>query len=529
MVVKANSRDFSKATPAMNNSMLPLPGLSSVSGKPVVVKFDGGLLSSDGGILALREVEQRLRVADRLAACIVDPRAPDQITHSLAEIIRFRLLMISAGYEDGNDANSLRSDPMFKMALDLSPSDRELCSQSTISRLEKLPDVRALLRMGRAMIDLYCASFHKVPRRITLDIDDTFDAVHGGQQLRLFNAHYDEYGFQPIVVFDGEGRFITAVLRPAKRPGGKEIKPFLRRLLRAIRANWPNTEILLRADSHYCGPEVLDWCRANGLDYILGVAPTTTLRRHIEGLEASAKARFEAAPREGKVRRFKEFLDGAKSWSRVERIIARVEVGAEGPDTRFVVTNLNKRNARALYEDVYCRRGQAENHIKSWKTHLAADRTSCTKATANQLRLFLHAGAYWLMWGLARVNAETFDVARRPVRHIAPAPDQDRRPRRRDEDDDPGALADVMPRAGYFALRSRTHTAPRHLKDGACATPNFQTRPVNPQTLSAPNSGSKPEQTRRVRTHAKSNEITRARRRPMRNCQSAALSGLALL
>ena len=205
----------------MNDPMLPLPGLSPVSGKRVEVKFDGGLLSSDGGVLALREVDQRLRVADRLAACMVDPRARDQITHSLAEIIRFRLLMIAAGYEDGNDANSLRSDPMFKMALDLTPSDRELCSQSTISRLENLPEVRALLRMGRAMVDLYCASFHKVPKRITLDIDDTFDAVHGGQQLRLFNAHYDEYGFQPIVVFDGEGRFITAVLRPAKRPSGK--------------------------------------------------------------------------------------------------------------------------------------------------------------------------------------------------------------------------------------------------------------------------------------------------------------------
>jgi len=235
----------------MNDPMLPLPGLSSVSGKKVVVKFDGGLLSSDGGVLALREVEQRLRVADRLAACLVDPRAPDQVTHSFADIVRFRLLMISAGYEDGIDANSLRSDPMFKMALDLTPSDRELCSQSTISRLENLPDVRALLRMGRAMVDLYCESFVKVPKRITLDIDDTFDAVHGGQQLRLFNAHYDEYGFQPIVVFDGEGRFITAVLRPAKRPSGKEIKPFPRRLLRAIRAHWPNTEILLRADSHY--------------------------------------------------------------------------------------------------------------------------------------------------------------------------------------------------------------------------------------------------------------------------------------
>jgi hypothetical protein len=384
----------------MPDPMLPLLGLSPVSGKTIVARFDGGMLSSDGGVVVLREVEQRLRVAARMAACIKDPRAPDQITHSLADIIGFRLLMIAAGYEDGNDASSLRGDPMFKMALDLAPSDRELCSQSTISRLENLPDARALLRMGRAMVDLYCESFRQVPKRITLDIDDTFDAVHGAQQLRLFNAHYDEYGFQPIVVFDGEGRFVTAVLRPAKRPGGKEIRAFLRRLLRAIHANWPKTEIVLRADSHYCCPEVLDWCRANGLGFILGVAPTTTLRRHIEGIEASTKARFEAAPKEGKVRRFKEFYDGADSWSRVERVIARVEAGADGLDTRFIVTNLSTRNARVLYEDVYCRRGQAENHIKSWKTHLAADRTSCTKATANQLRLFLHAGAYWLMWGL---------------------------------------------------------------------------------------------------------------------------------
>jgi hypothetical protein len=384
----------------MHDPTLPLPGLSPVAGKSVVAKFDGGLLSSDGGIVALRECEQRRRVADRLAACIDDPRAPDQVTHSLADIIRFRLLMIAAGYEDGNDANSLRGDPMFKMAQDLVPSDRDLCSQSTISRLENLPDVRVLLRMGRAMVDLYCASFRQVPQRIVLDVDDTFDAAYGGQQLRLFNAYYDDYGFQPIVVFDGEGRLITAVLRPAKRPKGAEIRAFLRRLVRAIRANWPNTKILLRADSHYCAPEVIDWCRGNDVDFILGVAPNNNLRRHVEGLEGATSARFEAASQNGKLRRFKEFYDGAESWSRVERVIARVEAGAEGSDTRFIVTNLATRNARVLYEDVYCRRGQAENHIKSFKTHLAADRTSCTKATANQFRLFLHAGAYCLLWSL---------------------------------------------------------------------------------------------------------------------------------
>src|SRR5882724_4411378 len=228
-----------------------LPGLSPVQGKAVVARFDGGRLSSEGGLLALREIESRLGLADRLAACMNDPRAPERVVHRLAEIIRFRMLMIAAGYEDGNDADSLRADPMFKLALDRLPSDEELCSQSTISRLENLPDRRALLRLGRALIEQYCASFRQVPKRIVLDVDDTFDRVHGGQQLRLFNAFHDDYGFQPIVVFDGEGRFVTALLRPGKRPGGQEIRAFLRRLVGAIRAFWPRVEILLRADSHY--------------------------------------------------------------------------------------------------------------------------------------------------------------------------------------------------------------------------------------------------------------------------------------
>jgi hypothetical protein len=384
----------------MNDPMLPLPGLSPVLGKAVVARFDGGQLSSDAGVLVLREIEQRLGLAERLAACIDDARAQNQVVHSLADLIRFRTLMIASGYEDGNDATALRSDPAFKLAQGVLPSSPDLASQSTISRVENRPNVRSLLRMGRAYIDFYCASFRQVPKRIVLDLDDTFDAVHGGQQLRLFNAHYDEYGFQPMVVFDGEGRFVTAMLRPAKRPSGVEIRAFLRRLLRAIRANWPATQILIRGDSHYCCPEVIDFCRANGLDFILGVAPSTTLRRHAETLEASAKARFEAGAKAAKVRRFKEFYDGAASWSRTERIIARVEAGPDGSDTRFIVTNLLSGRPKMLYENIYCQRGSMENHIKSWKTHLAADRTSCCKATANQFRLFLHAGAYWLMWAL---------------------------------------------------------------------------------------------------------------------------------
>lgn len=377
-----------------------LPGLSPIGGKSVSARFDGGHLSSDGGLLVLREVERRLDIAGRLAACITDPRDPDRVVHGLDEIIRFRLLMIAAGYEDGNDADRLRTDPLFKLAMERLGSEAALCSQPTISRLENLPGPRALLRMGRAMVELYCASFRHVPNRIVLDLDDTFDAVHGEQQLRLFNAHYDEYGFQPIVVFDSEGRFVTAVLRPAKRPSGREVRAFLRRLVRQIQAHWPRVRILIRADSHYCSPEVLSWCRANGIDYLLGVAPTSTLLRRVERLQASTIARCAASGTCTKLRRFTEFHDAAASWARVERIVARVEAGPDGVDTRFVVTSLSDGSARAIYERRYCQRGQAENHIKSWKRHLAADRTSCTRASANQLRLFLHAGAYWLMWSL---------------------------------------------------------------------------------------------------------------------------------
>jgi hypothetical protein len=263
-----------------------------VQGKAVVARFDGGRLSSAGGLLALREIERRIGVADRLAACLKDPRAPERVQHRLAEIIRFRMLMIAAGYEDGNDAEALRRDPMFKLALDRLPSGNELCSQSTISRLENLPDVRALLRLGRGLIEQYCASFRQVPKRIVLDVDDTFDRVHGSQQLRLFNAYHDDYGFQPIVVFDGEGRFVTALLRPGKRPGGREIRGSLRRLVGAIRATWPRVEILLRADSHYACPEVFDWCRANRVDWVLGLAPNAVLRRHVEALEKPPPSAF---------------------------------------------------------------------------------------------------------------------------------------------------------------------------------------------------------------------------------------------
>ena len=226
-LLSPNQRDFRKATPAVTNPMLPLPGLSPVGAEKMIRRFNDTLcVLMDAGVLVLREVEQRLRVAERMAACIVDPRAPEQITHTLADIICFRLLMmmIAGGFEDGNDANSLRVDPVFKMAHDLSPSDRDLCSQSTISRLENIPGhPRAAAHGPRHDWPLKRMVHAQSPSAARpQDVDDMFDAVHGGQQLRLFNAHYDEYGFQPIVVFDGARRFVAPFCVPQDEPGGEE-------------------------------------------------------------------------------------------------------------------------------------------------------------------------------------------------------------------------------------------------------------------------------------------------------------------
>ncbi|MFL5252013.1 MAG: IS1380 family transposase [Rhodopila sp.] len=386
--------------PASAETTATLRGLSPVADKPIIAAFDAEGFSASGGLLTLREIERRLGLAPRLAAHIADPREPTQVVHPLEDIVRFRMLMIAAGYEDGNDADVLRHDPMFKLAMGRLPAGSPLCSQSSISRLENLPDKRTLLRMGYGLIDLYCDSVRQVPRRIVLDINDHFDATHGEQELGVFNAHYDEHGFSPIVVFDGEGRLVATVLRPAQRPSGREIVMLLRRLIGRLRANWPRVEILLRGDSHYCAPEVLRFCRANQVDWVLGVATTSTLRRHVLGLEQSTAKRFAAAGSRDKVRRFKEFYEGAGSWDRVERIIARVEAGPEGVDTRFITTSLAGGSPRAVYEKTYCQRGQMENHIKAFKRHLAADRTSCHTASANQMRLFLHAGAYWILWTL---------------------------------------------------------------------------------------------------------------------------------
>ena len=354
--------------PAAVDSTLPLPGLSPLCGKPVIARFDGGRLSSDGGVLLLAEVERRLGVADRLARCLEDPRAPDRIVHGLAEMIRFRALAIAAGYADANDCDTLRTDPVFKMAVGRLPETGiDLCSQPTMSRLENLPGPVALKRMMAAMLTLFCDSFEQAPRRLVLDIDDTEDCTYGGQQLSLFNAHHDSHCFMPIHIYEAlTGKPVVIVLRPGKTPTGAEVTLVLRHVVRHLRARWPEVEILVRGDSHYGRPEAMSWCERNRVGYIFGLAGNAVLMRLVQGDITRTLIDRERYPEPDKIRRYGELRYGARSWKAERRVIARIEVSDQGVDTRFIVTNLQGLE-HVLYEVLYCARGQAENRIKAHK------------------------------------------------------------------------------------------------------------------------------------------------------------------
>jgi len=385
-----------------------LPGFPAVCGKPVHVAFDGGRLTSDGGVLMLAEIERRLGLAERLAKCIEDPRDPAAIEHPIAEMIRYRALLIAAGYPDGNDCDALRADPAFKLAVGRLPeSGHDLCSQPTMSRLENLPGPTALMRMLATMVEFFCDSFAVVPARIVLDIDDTEDEVHGGQQLALFNAHYDSRCFLPIHIYEATtGKPVAIFLRPGKTPDGVEVARVLRHVIGRIRARWPRVEILVRGDSHYGRIEAMTWCERNRIGYIFGLAGNKVLLRKVTDLAEDVAVRRVSGESE-KVRRHGEVDYAAKGWPgkpdhNARRVLARIEAGPQGTDTRFIITNLEG-TPEYLYETVYCARGQAENLIKAHKLHLASDRTSCSKATANQFRLLVHTVAYWLMHSLRRL------------------------------------------------------------------------------------------------------------------------------
>jgi len=402
-----------------------LPGLSAVEGKLLTATFDAGRLSSDGGVIVLREIAKRLDLAGTITGPLRDDRDPVRVRHSYGEMAMARMVMIAAGYEDCDDVDALRCDPALKIAIGRAPdSGADLMSQPTLSRLENLPDWRALARIGLGQIDLYCRSFARPPQRIVLDIDDTDDPAHGQQELALFNAHYDCTCFQPIHVFDGlSGKPILSLLRPGKRPSGEEVAKVLRHVIRRIRKHWRRVEILVRGDSHYCSEPALALLETMRCDYILGFAINSKL------LEIAAPWRKQCEERRSwlkpTVRRFHQLPYKAREWSRSRKLVARVEATDLGSDARFIVTNLQGRG-KTLYEKVFCARGAVENLIKDMKRFTRSDKTACSRWEANQFRLFLHMGAYWLLHALRRAapkrsrwRGATFETIRRTFVKIA--------------------------------------------------------------------------------------------------------------
>jgi len=368
-----------------------------ISGKKVEADFNGGEVSSDAGLLFLREIEAKHGIIRRMANVLRDRRHQSYITHDVLELLSQRVFQIASGYEDANDCNDLRKDPIIKIACDKLPdAEEELGSQPTMCRFENAPSRTDLYRLGEALVDLFIDSYKRAPEGIILDLDDTEDETHGHQQLRLFNAFHDAYCYMPMHIYEGKsGKLITAILRPGKRPSGKEIVSILKRIVRKIRDAWPDVGIMIRGDSHYGAPEVYDFCEEEDLKYIFGLTPRNPMWKETEELRDEAEKLYTL--HKEPIKLFGEFQYQAKSWSRALRVIYKAEYNHRGPNTRFIVTNLECSRRRFIYQCAYSGRGNMELCIKEHKNHLFSDRTSCSSFEANQFRLFLHSIAYVLM------------------------------------------------------------------------------------------------------------------------------------
>jgi len=423
-----------------DDTLLPFE-LPSVRRKKLTVDFSGGNLSSDGGLLLLRAAERKLGVCRRLAAAMPDRRDPDRVRHAMFELVMARASAIACGYEDAIDLDRLRHDPVLKVAVGRCPqTGAPLASQSTISRLENAPSKSEAGRLSAALVDQFGTTV--TPGKLeVLDIDDTFCAAHGGQQLAFWNAHHDERGFASMHIYHvASGTPVVAILRPARTPKGSEVRTVIRHVTKRLRRHWPNTRLVWRGDSHYGRVEAMDWAEEHGADYIFGLAGNAALDALTA--ETAVNLRFcHALSRKPKLRTYASFLYQAGSWRRPRKVVARLECslqpGENGMrqevDIRYVVTSL-KGSARHLYENVYCQRGQMENLIKLHKTQLASDRMSCHSATANQVRLVLHTAAFWLMHGVraaiprsnplarcefATIRERLIKIAARVIEHLA--------------------------------------------------------------------------------------------------------------
>jgi Transposase DDE domain group 1 len=390
-------------------------GFEAVSGRRVEAAFDGGVVTSDAGGLLLGLCWKALSLPERFAACFRDRRHRDLIEHSVETLVRQRVLGLAMGYEDLNDHDGLRHDPVMALLAEKLEAGRADCAavagKSTLNRLE-LSGAEATryhkighdaAAIAALFVDLFVESRVEAPEEIILDFDATDDPLHGEQEGRFFHGYYDSYCYLPLYVFCG-GDLVAAKLREANIDASQGAKQEAERIVARIRARWPKTRIVLRADSGFAREELMAWCEANGVDYLFGLARNERLAQEI-AVELAA-ARLEAEATGQPARRFKDFTwTTRKSWSRSRRVVAKAEWLGDKANPRFVVTSLTpgRAAAQALYEDIYCARGDMENRIKEAQGDLFGDRTSTRAMRANQLRLWFASLAYVLLQALRRI------------------------------------------------------------------------------------------------------------------------------
>ena len=359
--------------------------------------FDGGRLTSDGGLSWLAEVDKELGVCEAMAKHIPEWRSR-RGRHSMLSLLKQRVYQIACGYEDQNDSNFLRSDPLLKLVCGVLPeSGEDLASQPTICRMEKALTNRACYQMAKALAELYIAQRGKdgAPQKIVLDFDATDDPTHGDQEESYYHGYFEEHIYHPLLVFDGDtGQLISALLRAGNTHASRSTVALLKRVVGLLRSAWPGVEVELRADAGFAVPAVYDYCEAEGIRYTVALITNSRLEELASSLLEEAERRYEQE-RGRKVRLLSEGHYQARSWQIERRVVYKAEVMEEGTNTRFVVTN-KPDEPDELYAH-YTQRGETENRIKDLKVALKADRLSCHRFVANQFRLLLHAAAYWLM------------------------------------------------------------------------------------------------------------------------------------
>ena len=388
--------------------------------------FDGGAITSDAGALLLREIEAKIGIIGRFAGCFTDYRDPELIEHSVGHLVAQRVYGLALGYEDLNDHDQLRHDPLMAVLVgkrDPTGQDRlrqrdlgkALAGKSTLNRLELSPvganeksrykKITADLgQMESLLSDFFIEAHPTPPKRIILDFDATDDPIHGDQLGRFFQGYYKEYCYMPLYVFCGQ-HLLCAQLRPADQDGAAGSVVKLAGLVERIRREWPDVQIIVRGDSGFCRENLMAWCEANDVDFILGLAKNDRLRWEIDMELVLAEAEFQATGEPA--RRFKDFTYRTReSWSRARRVVGKAEHLAKGTNARFVVTSLSKEqyDGRSLYEDLYCARGEMENRIKEQQLMLFADRTSADDMRANQIRLYFSSIAYVLLSAMRRIG-----------------------------------------------------------------------------------------------------------------------------